>query len=89
MSCFCRCPSWTNTERSGFLRSSVERAHFVDDDVKIFRLLCGVGIGHERGGGTIRLPYLRKIRKTILSIQLKIRKAIQWNETKSAPNKSY
>ncbi len=71
-----------------FLRSSVERAHFVDDDVKDFQAFCAALALGTRGGDD-SLAVLRKIPKDYLIDSAEIRKAIQWMETKSAPRQMH
>jgi len=69
-----------------FLRSSVERAHFVDDDVKDFQAFCAaLALGMKGGGDSLAI--LRKIPKDYQIDE--IRKAIQWMETKSAPRQMH
>jgi len=56
-----------------FLRSTIERAHFVEDDEKDFQAFCAaLALGMR--GETIHLRYYAKSLKRISSIQMKLEK---------------
>src|SRR6266478_2908707 len=69
-----------------FLRSSVQKARFADDDEEELPAFCAVlALGMNGGGDSLAI--LRKIPKDYQIDE--IRKAIQWMETKSAPRQMH
>jgi hypothetical protein len=70
-----------------FLKSTVERAHFTDDDENDFQAFCAALTLGMRGT-TDALAILRKIPKEYLTDSAEIRKAIQWMESNSPPKQA-
>ncbi len=68
-----------------FLRSSVEKARFADDDEEVPAFCAVLALGMR--GTSDSLAILRKIPKEYLIDSDEIRKAIQWMENESTPGR--
>jgi hypothetical protein len=69
-----------------FLRSTIERAHFADDEMDFQAFCAALALGIR--GTSDSLAILRKLPKEYLTDAVEIRKAIQWMESRSTPRET-